>query len=107
MTSVREQAIAPRSRTDAERLLPALSVGRGSLERRVLRARCLTCVESFDVAWAELSACRGHAKDPLLAARIAVDLIHLAYYLVRWDEVEPLVKQASATLPPIRCCSRS
>ena len=94
VTSVREQAIAPLSRADAERLLPALSVGRGSLERRVLRARCLTCVESFDVAWAELSACRGHAKDPLLAARIAVDLIHLAYYLVRWNEVEPLAREA-------------
>ena len=87
MTSIREQALAPLSRTDAERLLPTLLVGRGTLERRVLRARCLTCVESFDVAWAELSACQVQAKDPLLAARIAVDLIHLAYYLVRWDEV--------------------
>jgi len=94
VTSIREQALAPLARTDAERLLPALLVGRGTLERRVLRARCLTCVESFDVAWAELSACHGQAKDPLLSARIAVDLIHLAYYLVRWAEVEPLARPA-------------
>jgi tetratricopeptide (TPR) repeat protein len=95
VTSIRDQALAPLSRADAEHLLPALSVGRGTLERRVLRARCLTCVESFDVAWAELSACNGQVKDPLLAARIAVDLVHLAYYLVRWDEVEPLARQAA------------
>lgn len=94
MTTRRDQAIAPLSRTDAERLLPTLSIGRGTLDRRVLRARCLSCVESFDVAWAELSVCNGQVKDPLLAARIAVDLIHLAYYLVRWDEVAPLVRQA-------------
>ncbi len=91
---MRDQAIAPLSRSDAERLLPTLSIGRGTLDRRVLRARCLTLVESFDVAWSELSACRGQAKDPLLAARVAVDLIHLAYYLVRSDEVVPLLKQA-------------
>jgi tetratricopeptide (TPR) repeat protein len=94
MTAVREQAVAPLSRADAERLLPTLSIGGGTLERRVLRARCLTSVESFDVAWSELSACRAEVKDALLAARIAVDLIHLAYYLVRWDEVAALVKQA-------------
>jgi len=94
VTSLRELAIAPLSRTDAERLLPTLSVGRGTLDRRVLRARCLTSVESFDAAWSELSACAAVAKDPLLLARIAVDLVHLAYYLVRWDEVAPLVKQA-------------
>ena len=78
VTSLRDQAIAPLSRTDAERLLPTLSIGRGTLDRRVLRARCLTMVESFDVAWSELSACQAQAKDPLLVARIAVDLIHLA-----------------------------
>ena len=94
VTSFHGQAIAPVSRTDAERLLPTLSIGRSSLDRRVLRARCLVSVESFDVAWSELSACRVQAKEPLLAARIAVDLIHLAYYLVRWDEVSPLVKAA-------------
>jgi tetratricopeptide (TPR) repeat protein len=94
MPSYREQALAPLSRLDAERLLPALSIGRGTLDRRVLRARCLTCVESFELAWAELTACRGLVKDPLLGARIAVDLVHLAYYLVRWDEVAPLTRQA-------------
>jgi len=94
VTSLREQAIAPLSRTDAERLLPNLSIGRGALDRRVLRARCLTSVESFDVAWSELSACKDQVKEPLLAARIAVDLIHLAYYLVRWDEVAAFVTLA-------------
>ena len=94
MTPTREQALAPLSRMDAERLLPTLSIGRGTLDRRVLRARCLTSAESFDVAWSELSACRDQVKDPTLSARIAVDLIHLAYYLVRWDEVVPLVAQA-------------
>ena len=95
MTTTRAQAIAPLSRTDAERLLPTLSIGRGTLDRRVLRARCLTCVESFDVAWSELSACRSLVRDPLLGARIVADLIHLAYYLVRWDEVAELVPRAA------------
>ncbi|HAL26539.1 MAG TPA: hypothetical protein DCP25_07350, partial [Chloroflexi bacterium] len=94
MTTVRDQALAPLSRAEAERLLPTLSVGRQSIERRILRARCLTYVESFDVAWAELTALHTQAKDPLLAARIAVDLVHLAYYLVRGDEVARLAKQA-------------
>lgn len=92
--TIRDQALAPLSRSEAERLLPTLSVGRRTIERRVLRARCLTYVESFDVAWAELSALHGQTKDPLLAARIAVDLVHLAYYLVRGDEVARLEKQA-------------
>jgi len=48
MATVREQALAPLSRAEAERLLPTLSVGRQTLERRILRARCLTYVESFD-----------------------------------------------------------
>ena len=73
--TMRDQALAPLSRAEAERLLPTLSVGRQTIERRVLRARCLTYVESFDVAWAELSALHGQTKDPLLAARIAVDLV--------------------------------
>ena len=94
MPSVRAQALAPLSRAEAERLLPALSVGRRTLERRILRARCLTSVESFDVAWAELSAIHGQTKDPVLKARIAVDLVHLAYYLVRGDEVAGLAKEA-------------
>lgn len=94
MTAARDQALAPLSRADAERLLPALSVGRQSLERRILRARCLVSVESFDVAWAELVALHPQTKDPLLAARIAVDLVHLAYYLVRFDEVARLVRPA-------------
>ena len=92
---MRDQALAPLSRTDAERLLPTLAIGRATLDRRVLRARCLSCVESFDVAWAELSVCKAQVKDPLLAARIATDLIHLAYYLVRWDEVVALAPQAA------------
>ncbi|MGH2449912.1 MAG: hypothetical protein ACRDGE_01315 [Candidatus Limnocylindria bacterium] len=94
MASLREQAIAPISRADAERLLPKLSVGRQTLERRVLRARCLKYLESFDVAWAELSELLPEIKDPLLAARVAVDLVHLAYYLVRGDEVERLERVA-------------
>jgi tetratricopeptide (TPR) repeat protein len=93
MATVRELALAPLSRVEAERLLPTLSVGRQTLERRILRARCLTYVESFDVAWAELTALHAQTKDPLLAARIAVDLVHLAYYLVRGDEVARLEKQ--------------
>lgn len=93
MATVREQALAPLSRAEAERLLPTLSVGKQTLERRVLRARCLTYVESFDVAWSELTTLQAQTKDPLLAARIAVDLVHLAYYLVRGDEVARLEKQ--------------
>jgi hypothetical protein len=93
--TIRDQALAPLSRADAERLLPTLSVGRRSLERRVLRARCLKYVESFDIAWAELGALQGQTKDPMLAARIAIDLVHLAYYLVRGDEVDRLEKLAA------------
>src|SRR5258708_18203773 len=99
MTAARDQALAPLSRADAERLLPTLSVGRQSLERRILRARCLVSVESFDVAWAELTALHPQTKDPLLATRIAVDLIHLAYYLVRFDEVGRLVTPAERSPP--------
>jgi hypothetical protein len=94
MSSVRDQALAPLSRAEAERLLPTFSVGKQTLERRILRARCLKYVESFDVAWAELTALHAQTKDPLLAARIAVDLVHLAYYLVRGDEIARLVQQA-------------
>jgi tetratricopeptide (TPR) repeat protein len=92
--SARDQAIAPLSRGDAERLLPLLSVGRQTIEKRVLRARCLKYVESFDVAWAELTELMKIVKDPLLRARIAVDLVHLAYYLVRGAEVDRLTKAA-------------
>jgi hypothetical protein len=84
--SLRETVLQPLSRADAERLLPELSTGRQSLERRVLRARCLKYLESFDLAWAELSAVFPLVKDPLLQARIAVDLVHLSYYLVRRDD---------------------
>ena len=94
MTTTRDQALAPLSRAEAERLLPVLAMGKQTLERRILRARCLTYVESFDVAWAELTALHPQTKDPLLKARIAVDLVHLAYYLVRGDEVERLEKDA-------------
>ena len=86
MESLRELVLAPLSRADAERLLPELSTGKLSLERRVLRARCLKYLESFDLAWAELSAVLPEIKDPLLQARVAVDLVHLSYYLVRRDD---------------------
>ncbi len=86
MDSVRAQALAPLSRADAERLLPELSTGRATLERRVLRARCLKYLESFDLAWAELNAVLPLVTDPLLHARVAVDLLHLSYYLVRRDD---------------------
>jgi hypothetical protein len=92
--TLREQAIAPLSRADAERLLPQLAVGRQTIERRVLRARCLKYVESFDVAWAELTELLPQTKDPLLAARVAVDLVHLAYYLVRGEEADRITKAA-------------
>ncbi len=94
--TMRDQAIAPLSRADAERLLRTLHVGRQTIERRVLRARCLKYLESFDVAWAELSELMTVVKDPLLRARIAVDLVHLAYYLVRGDEVARLTREAQA-----------
>src|SRR5258708_27838661 len=86
MTTAGDQALARLSRADGDRLLPTLSVGRQSLERRILRARCLVSVEAFDVAWAELTALHPQTKDPLLATRIAVDLIHLPDYLVPLDE---------------------
>lgn len=94
MRTTRDQALAPLSRADAERLLQRLHVGRQTIERRVLRARCLKYLESFDVAWAELSALMRVVKDPLLRARVAVDLVHLAYYLVRGEEVDRLTRQA-------------
>lgn len=86
MSALRDQALAPLSRADAERLLPELTTGRASLERRLLRARCLKYLESFDLAWSELSAVFPLVKDPLLKARVAVDLMHLSYYLVRRDD---------------------
>ena len=65
MPTLREQALAPLSRADAERLLPLLSSGRQTLERRVLRARCLKYFESFDLAWAELNEVLPQVKEPL------------------------------------------
>lgn len=94
MPTLREQALAPMSRSDAERLLPTLPVSGRSLERRVLHARCLKNLESFDIAWAELNAVLAQVRDPLLAARVAIDLIHLAYYLVRGDEMRRLLRIA-------------
>ena len=52
----------------------------------MLRARCLKYFESFDLAWAELNEVLPHVKDPLLEARVAVDLLQLSYYLVRREE---------------------
>lgn len=57
-----------------------------------MRARCLTYLESFEVAWGELSALLPQIKDGRLAARVAVDLVHLAYYLLHGDEVPRLAK---------------
>src|SRR5256885_12129125 len=94
MSALHEQALAPLSRADAERLLPVLSSGRQTLERRVLRARCLKYFESFDLAWAELNEVLPQVKDPLLEARVAVDLLQLSYYLVRRDETPRLAKIA-------------
>jgi tetratricopeptide (TPR) repeat protein len=101
--SLREQALAPLSRADAERLLPELTTGRQTLERRVLRARCLKYLESFDLAWAELSTVLPLIKDPLLIARVAVDLMHLSYYLVRRDDFlrYRAIAQAPATADPL------
>ncbi|HZP95461.1 MAG TPA: hypothetical protein VFC31_03860 [Candidatus Limnocylindria bacterium] len=86
MDTVHAQVIAPLSRADAERLLPELATGRQTFERRVLRARCLKYLESFDLAWAELNAVLPLVRDPVLRARVAVDLLHLSYYLVRRDD---------------------
>ena len=86
MESIRQLALAPLSRADAERLLPRLATGRASLERRLLRARCLKHLESFDLAWSELTAVFPLVKAPLLKARVAVDLMHLSYYLVRRED---------------------
>src|SRR2546428_4808725 len=86
--SLRDQALAPLSRADAERLLPQLASGRQTLERRILRARALKYMESFDLAWAELSTLYPAIRDPLLQARVAVDLMHLSYCLVRRDDFQ-------------------
>ncbi|TME27916.1 MAG: hypothetical protein E6I64_04930 [Chloroflexi bacterium] len=102
MSSLREQALAPLSRADAERLLPSLSSGRQTLERRVLRARCLKYFESFDLAWAELNEVLPQISDPLLEARVAVDLLHLSYYLVRRPDsprLEEIAEQSAASDP--------
>src|SRR2546428_1290899 len=54
--SLRDQALAPLSRADAERLLPQLASGRQTLERRILPPRGPTDMGSFDPAWAAASA---------------------------------------------------
>src|SRR2546423_8676594 len=97
MESMRAQALAPLSRSDAERLLPEVSAGRQTLERRVLRARCLNYLESFDIAWSELNAVLPLVADPLLKARVAVDLLHLSYYLVRLDDAMRFIAIAQPT----------
>jgi tetratricopeptide (TPR) repeat protein len=94
-TALREQVLAPLSRADAERLLPDLSTGRQSIERRVLRARCLKYFESFDLAWSELTGALPQLHDPLLQARVAVDLLHLSYYLVRREDAVRFEKLAA------------
>jgi len=85
--TTRRVALGPLSRVDAERLLPELSATpRLTLEKRVLRARLLKYLESFDLAWAELNEVLALVKDPLLHARVAIDLLHLSYYLVRRED---------------------
>lgn len=73
--------LAPLARAEAERLLPRFTSARLSLEDRVLRARCLRAMETFEPAWNELTALRGKLKDQLLEARIEQELMHLAYYM--------------------------
>ena len=103
MATLRDQALAPLSRGDAERLLPDLASGRQSIERRVLRARCLKYLESFDLAWAELSDVYPQIHEPLMQARVAVDLLHLSYYLVRREDAQRYDKaaQKQAGLDPL------
>lgn len=94
MTTIRGQASAPLSRADSERLLQTLPIGRQTIERRVLRARCLKYLGSYYVAWSALSELLSEVKEPMLRARVAVDLVHLAYYLARGDEVPRLTAVA-------------
>lgn len=76
----RPAVLAPLSRPEAERLLPRYSSARLSLEDRILRARCLRAMETFDVAWGELLGLKDKVREPLLLARVEGDLLHLAYY---------------------------
>lgn len=91
--SLSEQAVAPLSRADAERRLLLVSAGKQTLERRVLRARCLKQLESFDIAWSELAALFPQVQG-VLAGRVATDLVHLAYYLVRPRDAERYARLA-------------
>ena len=77
----REPLSGPLARADAEKLLPKYASARLSLEDRLMRGRCLRMVEAWEVAWNELSGLREKFKTPLLRARIAQELLHLAYYV--------------------------
>src|SRR5919108_1751943 len=90
----RDPLVAPLSRAEAERLLPRYSSARLSIEDRLMRARCLRTVESWDVAWNELSALRDKVKTPLHRARIGQDLLHLAYYVGADIDVATLYRGA-------------
>ena len=59
-----------------------------------MRARCLRVVESWEVAWNELTALRDKVKTPLLRARIGQDLLHLAYYVGADVDVATLYRAA-------------
>ena len=59
-----------------------------------MRARCLRVVESWEVAWNELSALRDKVKTPLHRARIGQDLLHLAYYVGADIDVATLYRAA-------------
>ena len=90
----RAAVIAPLSRPEAERLLPRFASGRLSLEDRVLRARCLRAMETFDVAWNDLLSLRDKAREPRLRARIEQDLLHLAYFVGAKINVAALYESA-------------
>ena len=81
-----DRALAPLSRTDAERLLPRLPKSPIREAEKLLRGRCLRLVESFEPAWNEITALAVTAKDPRIRARAQIELVYLAYYLVHPDE---------------------
>jgi DNA-binding CsgD family transcriptional regulator len=90
----RDPLTAPLARADAERLLPRYSSARLSIEDRIMRGRCLRTMESWELAWNELSALRDKVKTPLQRARIGQDLLHLAYYVGAEIDVGTLYRAA-------------
>lgn len=97
--ALRELSLAPLSRADAARLLAELAARRRlTSEERLLRGRCRRVLESFHTAWDELSAFREQQRDPLLRSRAEIDLVYLAYYLVRRERVEEFATSAERQL---------